>query len=344
MLRKASTSPASNDSSGCGGWIVLGLFTLFGLAVAAAGLCIAWKSIQGLLWEEVHCVIERFEIKTEPAEIEPFSLDLRYRYTWQGREFIGTQLVTSGSSSCDFESLIEAQAETEQMADTSQLANARANCRVNPKHPEQSALLPDVESLYGGLLLAVFGSCFAGTIIGVVRSERRGAKPENSQRADNFVGLCFCGVFLIGGIASAWFIFVQPMMRGIAAKQWTATPATVIWSKVKTHSGSKGSSYSVDIFYRYTFNGRAYRSNRWGTQDGSSSGSSAKQKIVAAHPAGSAFTCYVNPQKPWQALGDPDPFPGGFWMLFPLPFLAIGGVGTYASLRQMLKRKSAPAL
>jgi hypothetical protein len=85
----------------------------------------------------------------------------------------------------------------------------------------------------------------------------------------------------------------------------------------------------VDIFYQYEYEGRQYRSNSSGLMSGSSSGRSGKLEKVKANPPGKEITCYVNPEKPWQALLEREIGWWALFALFPLPFLAIGGGGLW---------------
>jgi hypothetical protein len=104
-------------------------------------------------------------------------------------------------------------------------------------------------------------------------------------------------------------------------------------SKVRSHSSDDGTTYSVDILYRYQFNGKQYKSNRYGFIGGSSSGRGGKQAIVKQYPPGSEKTCYVNPDDPAEAVLHR----GLSWMfllgLIPIVFGAIGFGGLYFMLR-----------
>ncbi len=82
----------------------------------------------------------------------------------------------------------------------------------------------------------------------------------------------------------------------------------MVWSRVgeqqvSSRNGTR-TTYYPDVFYRYQYEGTDYRSNGYGPFSQASTGYSESRRIAKAHPAGSILTCYVNPDKPWQAVLD----------------------------------------
>ena len=69
----------------------------------------------------------------------------------------------------------------------------------------------------------------------------------------------FFGIFLAVGLAILFPFFIAPMMQILAAKGWKATPCKIIWSRVESHEGDDSTTYSVDMFYSYRFEGKEYR-------------------------------------------------------------------------------------
>ena len=65
------------------------------------------------------------------------------------------------------------------------------------------------------------------------------------------------------------------------ARSWVAADCEVVSSGVETHSDDDGDTYSVEILYRYRFEGREYHSNRYHFFTGSSSGYEGKARVVA---------------------------------------------------------------
>ena len=136
----------------------------------------------------------------------------------------------------------------------------------------------------------------------------------------------FFSIFLLLGAGIFYGMFVRTVLRIQAARDWTATPCTVISSMVGSHRGSKGGyTYSIDIVYSYQSGGRLYHSNRYDFVGGSSSGYNGKLSVVRRYPGGSRATCYVNPEKPSDAVLNRDASIG--WRDWAIGLvLLVGGV------------------
>jgi hypothetical protein len=106
-----------------------------------------------------------------------------------------------------------------------------------------------------------------------------GASTEKGRGFVKVLGAVFA---LVGG-GMLFFWFLPSLAKAVGSARWTETPCTVISSRVKSHSDSDGTTYSVDIFYRYTVDGREFKSNRFGLFVGSSSGHRAKAEVVARY-------------------------------------------------------------
>ena len=165
-----------------------------------------------------------------------------------------------------------------------------------------------------------------------------GDKPGKQRAGGMLVGAIFA---LVGG-ALLVFWFVPTMSRSLASSKWTETPCTVISSRVKSHSDSDGTTYSVDIFYRYRVDGKEYKSNAYSLFGGSSSGYKSKAKVVANYAVGSQKICYVNPANPGDAILKRGV---GWEMLFgliPLAFLAAGLAVFFSSFRKPAGLRNIP--
>jgi len=141
------------------------------------------------------------------------------------------------------------------------------------------------------------------------------------------VTILFFSVFLVAGLVATWFLLFRPLARVHDARQWPATPCTVVSSEVQSHSDSDGTTYSVHIVYRYTVNGHEYQSRRYDFMGGSSSGYKGKQAVVRRYPPGKKAVCYVNPRDPSDAVLEPRFTPMMLVGLFPLIFVAVGAGG-----------------
>lgn len=172
--------------------------------------------------------------------------------------------------------------------------------------------------------------------------EKSIARPSQGMgRPGCMVG--FFAVFLVAGLGMLAF-FVWPIYKSIVARtSWTEVPCEIVSSSVGSHSDSDGTTYSVDVVYRYTVGGRSYESDRYRFLQGSSSGYDGKAKVVESLPEGSVTTCRVDPADPAEAVL----FTGFSWahllILFPLPFVAVGAWGIAFTLRGARRRREAEA-
>src|SRR5258706_12204589 len=151
-------------------------------------------------------------------------------------------------------------------------------------------------------------------------------QPLSSRRTGSFPSGCLVAFFFLFfsmGLAFFYFTTLRPAMQSLAARSWQDMTCTVLSSRVGEH----GNTYSVDVVYTYSIDGRAYQSNRYGFLAGSSSGRAGKEEIVARYPSGARVSCWVDPAHPDQAVLNRDPSAEGLFGLIPLVFLIIGGGG-----------------
>lgn len=139
------------------------------------------------------------------------------------------------------------------------------------------------------------------------------------------LGILGC-LFLVAGSTIFYFLTVRTFFQVQSARHWVETPAVVVASEVKSHSGSKGSTYSVHITYRYEVNGRSHQADRYDFLGGSFSGYNGKAKIVRQYPPGRKITCFVNPANPADAVLVRGfvPMMLIFGLLLPVTFIAFG--------------------
>lgn len=154
---------------------------------------------------------------------------------------------------------------------------------------------------------------------------------DSQRRAGRLVGFVFA---LLGGTALG--IWALPTaQRAIASRSWIETPCVILDGQVRRHDGDKGTTYSVDISYRYSIGGEEYHSNAYRVSRSSSSGYATKAAIVRAYPVGSAQVCYVNPEDPTDAILVRGMGLEWFFMLIPLIFFIVGIVVFIGSFRRL---------
>jgi hypothetical protein len=150
--------------------------------------------------------------------------------------------------------------------------------------------------------------------------------------------LFFC---IFGGVgAGLLYPFgIRPILKTIKAQSWPEVPCRIISAQVKSHSDSDGTTYSVDIRYEYEFNERKYSSSKYSFVGGSSSGYKRKAKIVNYYKSAAQPVCFVNPDKPSEAVLKRGWHLGLLFSLFPLPFLAVGVGGVVWTIKNRGKHK-----
>ncbi len=157
--------------------------------------------------------------------------------------------------------------------------------------------------------------------------------------------LVFFGLmFFVAGSFAAWMLCIKPLSGVIASGGWTPTPARIVSSQLERgHSSKGGSTYRVNIHYEYDVNGSRHVSDRY---DFFSSGMSSNvgvgsmRKTVNELQPGDETTCLVNPANPDEAvISRSIPWFNGLFMLFPLPFLFIGGMTIFAAIKSLFAPK-----
>ena len=121
------------------------------------------------------------------------------------------------------------------------------------------------------------------------------------------------GVFLVI-FACFWstLIFVadgyvgRNLWNQFASREYPAATGQITHSEVKRHRGSKGgTTYSVDIRYRYAVNDRSFEGTQFRYNASGSSDSTWAAQAVAGHPVGSQTKVFYNPRNPQDAVLSP---------------------------------------
>lgn len=265
---------------------------------------------------------------------EPFRLSASFRYQIDGTVHTGHRVRLNEATSRNFEELALQRAG---LVEADPLM-----AYVDPANPADAVLFR--ESLWTGLFM-LFPLVFV--IIGVFlfrsgwRARKKAGsasqggteslaaaatKAEQSRKLGPWVGFAFFTVFAGIGIGILFPLLINPWRMAKNAEGWAETPAEVIWSRVITNRSSDSTTYGIDIFYRYEFDGVEHKSNRYNFVSGTSSGYAPKKAVVDRFPPGHQFTCFVDPDRPERAVIDRE---GGigFWFLIPLTFAAVGLTG-----------------
>jgi hypothetical protein len=162
----------------------------------------------------------------------------------------------------------------------------------------------------------------------MARADSISSGPRSTIGARVFLALFFA-IFLVTGAAFEYSFFIRPLMRIVAARAWSSATCEILSSSVHESAGDDGSTYRVQVRYRYDVDGANYVGDRYKFMTGSSSGRAGKAAIVAALRPGTRTPCYVNPADPSDAVIERG-FTADMWFsLLPMLFVLVGGVGLY---------------
>lgn len=274
-------------------------------------------------WTAAPCTIIESRIAEDLKSDRPFELVVSYRYAVDGKAYTSSQY---SKDKPVFDKYIKVQHLLDQYP-----KGAQTRCYVNPADASEAvirrgSLLFGFTLLFPLIFVAVGGGGIFFTWRGSIQSSRTDAPlvSKKSSSTGRTVGLLFFGVFALVGGGLSWFLLVNPVIKYSTSASWVETPCVIESSRVRSHDSDDGTTYSVDILYRYEFNGRTYKSNQYDFMGGSSSGYRGKEDVVRQYPRGKKTMCFVNPDDPAEAVLHRGFSPMMLFGLIPLVFLVIG--------------------
>lgn len=131
-------------------------------------------------------------------------------------------------------------------------------------------------------------------------------KRQTKKKGFDPIPLIFGLAFTLVGVPIFIILFCIPAIRSARALTWTKTPCTIVSSSVKTHisesDGRENETYTIEVAYKYKFNGKTYSSHTYSINAGSTSGKASKESVVASLPPGAKTFCFVNASEPENAV------------------------------------------
>jgi len=115
------------------------------------------------------------------------------------------------------------------------------------------------------------------------------------------------------------------------ARTFQPVAAEVVSSALRTVSAGTGVnkpvSYRVDVQYRYTVDGREYRSRRYAFMGAGITDYAEAKRLAGKYPAGKHITAFYDPEQPAEAVlyRDPPGLPVGV-MIFPFALFGLVGL------------------
>src|SRR4051812_21252652 len=327
----ASPSTGKNVPRGC--------LSLFFLVFLGAGLMAtfflaraAWQNAVTYRWAEVPCEILESTVTPVANRDGDVRLDLRFRYRYAGADFTSTQYQRGMASPSDPVTVYRL---AEQLT-----RGTRSTAFVDPKKPSDAVLHRSPPwSALAVLFPLIFVGVGAGGIyflwrrpVTVPVSSQGSSNPAGGLKSRLGLGLFF-SVFLLFGVGLGIPFFIRPATQILAARTWKEVPCEIVRSQVRQHSGDKGSTYSVEVVYRYIVNGRTFTAARYQFMSGSSSGYDGKAAIVAQLQPGTRTVCFVNPTDPTDVVLQRGFTPVLWFGLIPFVFALVGLVGIVSAVR-----------
>jgi hypothetical protein len=288
-------------------------------------------------WRSVPCTITESKVLEKGGDDNPYAFQVRFDYAYGGQSYQSDVYATQYSGSDSYDK-------------TARLARRfpegrQVNGFVNPRIPHQAVLARG--SLWFGLILLfplIFVLIGLGGVIGTWWPDRH--KEKKNQRIaiphkrGPLAAVAFFSIFALVGIGVSLPLFVLPVVRILAARDWQSVPCRVLRSEVRSHDSDDGTTYSVHILFDYEFNGQTFRTDRYSFMGGSSSGYRGKRRIVDQYPVGSEARCWVDPENPTEAVLFRGFSPVMWFGLIPMVFVLVGVGGMVGTLRRARQRRS----
>ena len=326
---------SSRSSGGIAGKLIFSAFGLFFAFIGSQFVKQEWRNLQEAKamqqWAHTSCILVSSEMKDDG---EDFRLEVSYRYEVAGKVYTSTRYGRRPHYTA------ETIGEIDQIQKKLQKGKT-FDCHYNPANPAEAVLdLPSVKGARSSagftLLFPGFGLLFA--TLPWLRGRKKKTAPNLSEtpkpaRSGKHFLILFGAVFSLFGLIALMPMLIIPLQKTSSAKTWTTVPATVVSSKVKSHTGDDSTTYSPYIAYRYEVGSEEYLGDQYTFMGGSSSGYEGKAEIVRQYPKGHTFNIYVNPDDPAESVIKRDASKNLLFGLIPLIFVFVGIAVIIAGLR-----------
>jgi hypothetical protein len=283
--------------------IVGAFLILAALGMAGFGAYAAYRWFLSRNWPAVPCVIMASRVQEVGGE-SPYQFEVKYKYSWQGRDFLGNHFREGTESTSDI-------AEVDRLA-RSHPVGGRLTCFLNPDHPSEAILR------HGDIRLPLLIVGFAVLSIWVIMNAFW--KGEKSATVPGVVFVALMGMATFVGY------FGSPLLNWASSLGWKPTPCVVqsaVLRSKRVHGEFSFTLYWPDIVYTYQVRGVNYRANTYNASFMGSPWYYGSRGVVRCHPPGKAAICYVEPTDPSRAVLDRS-FSGTQWFgIWPILMVTI---------------------
>ncbi len=313
----------------------------FGFFLAIGGFFVfligreAILALETYRWDERRCEVLRSEVVREGGE-EPYRAVVAFRTldggeTRQG-DSISRRVARDGSHGDAAERLAPYPLGATVACHAS--AEGELVLERGPWWMLAVILFPMIFVAIGGIGIVAMWRRAPKDAFGNPEPEVLGDQAGRAGRAALWFGLLFAGI----GVVMFWFMGARPILDMLAARGWDREKCVVEHSSIVAHDSDDGTTYRVDILYRWDRGRGIERSSRYSFFGGSSSGRSGKSEIVRAHPVGAEVSCWVDPERANTAVLERGLTSHAWVIVVPIALLAIGAAVAVVGRRRATRR------
>jgi hypothetical protein len=245
-------------------------------------------------WNATPCTIDQSGID----EKLPYKFQVDYSYDFAGQKYSSNVLSNGYKGSTDYYVV--------QKLFDRYPAGSSAMCRVDPHDPTRAVL--QTRSLWGGfgMLFPLPFILIGGGLLYVIWKPpppQTKPRPKVNLKHPNLAGGILFGVFFMIG-AGVMAYAVPMVLRGRAAQSWPMVPSVIDHATVARHTGSKNTTYSVEVLFHYRYGAKRYGSSRYELINSTSSDRGTVEQQADDLMSEPRRSCYVNPLDPADAVMD----------------------------------------
>ena len=292
-----------------------------------------YRDSKPYFWDEAPCKIISSSIVESRSSGGSDQLKIQYSYTYKKRKYSSHKFSNKGN--------LGKSSEVRRWKNKYR-KGAKAKCYVNPSTPSEAVIQRNFD--WGLLPFCLIPLIFVGIGLGgiIFTWKKKKAKTAvetaaaiagpTSKRNQKALLVVFFSVFFLAGSGFGWMMLGRPLYKIEQSKDWKRVPCVITSSRVKSSSDSDGTTYSVDMAFRYKFDGVTHVSGTYDFMTGSDSDGQSKYKVIKRYPVGTSTYCYVNPENPSEAVISRE-YNGPWWgALLVAIFIVVGAGGVIGTL------------